>query len=434
VSEVSASVASVITNPTLLVSWSHAEPGWSATDRRQRQDAVLRLTDNLRTLGIDAELDLHQPAGTDWTRWGPDKVDSCDYVLIVGSPAWSRAWRGDGDPTVGAGAAAEADALKTLYNRDRDAFRRKVRLVTLPGTPTDVPLGLDGIERYHLVDDIPAALTDLIRGLSNQPSFPKQPLGTLPTLAPDDSWRDSAAADPAPAPLTPAHGETRAELQYKALTDPITVRWRDQWAQSGGTSSRTILTVHAVPSPPAPVSARRLATLSTSLVKQLRATGLFEDAAPLVAIDDPDGVTVTAPQDQSYSAQVRPGQPQGARVDRSGQVSAWHSLPADNMGSALDEPIATAVIEACLALAAATGVLQDDADLALAVEVNPITLLSFIDVSTLGNRSSATLQPLGTNAVKVDPDELVEARALHDGANEAAQTLTALLLRSWGQR
>lgn len=421
------------TNPTLLVSWSHAEPGWLAAERRQRQDAVLRLTNNLRTLGIDAELDLQQPAGTDWTRWGPDKVDSCDYVLIVGSPAWGRAWRGNGDPTVGAGAAAEADALKSLYNRDRDAFHRKVRLVILPGTPAEVPLGLDGIERYHLVDDTPAALTDLIRDLSRQPSFPKQPLGTLPTLPPDDSWRAGAATDPVPALPTPACGETGVELQYKALTRAVAVRWRDQWAQHDGTSSETLITVHVMPSPPVTVSARRLATLSTSLAKQLRATGLFEDAEALVATDDPDGVAVTAPHDRTYLQQVRPGKPRGVRVDRSGQVSAWHSLPADNLGSALDEPTAAAVIESCLALAAAAGT-APSTDLALAVEVSPITLLSLVDVKILGNRNSATMQLFGMNIVKVEPDELVEARALHDGAHEAAQTLTALLLRSWGQR
>jgi len=417
-------------NPTLLVSWSHTEPGWNESQARHRRDAVLRLTNNLRDSGIDADLDLNQPGGSaDWTRWGPSKIKSSDFVLIVGSPAWNRAWAGEGDMTKGAGAAAEADALKSLYNADRDAFRRKVRIVFLPGTPADVPFGLDGIERYRLDNDTPEALSVLIRDLSRQPAFPKQPLGKLPNLPPNVSWRDGTPVA-APEALRPAADHVAgAELRYTTIPGPVPVRWRDQWP-GRDSQAETVITVHVVPFPLQPVPVRRLAALSTSLAGQMRATGLFDDADALSADDDADAVTVTTAPGQRYFSEMRPGKLRGLRVDRAGQVSAWHSLPSDTLGSALDEASAAAAIKDCLLLAAAVGIVQGG-DLALALEISPVTMLAITDVTNLGRRSGTGLAfTSGPNFRRIEPDELVEARALSDGAEEAAQTLASLMLRT----
>lgn len=420
--------------PTLLISWSHSEPGWKPDQERQRRDAVLRLAKNLRLSGIDAELDLHQAGGTaDWTRWGPAKADSSDFVLIVGSPAWKRAWEGNGDQTKGSGAAAEADVLRSIYARDRTAFLRKLRLVFLPGTPSDVPLGLDGIERYYLADETPEALSGLVRDLSNQPAFPKGPLGKLPSLPPDESWRTSAPAARASTPA-PAKGESaEGELRYKDLLEPVTVRWREQWAPRDA-SSEMAISVHVLASPAQAIPARRLAALNASLVCRVRATGLFQDADALATLDDPEGVTVSGPRDQGFMLEVRPGKLLGVRVDRSGQVSAWHSLPGDGLGNAVDEPSAAAAIKRCLLLVAATEAVPDSY-LALAVEISPLTTLSLTDVSTLGHRRTASLQfSFGPNIRTVEPDELVESRALSSGVDEVAATLAGLLLRALGRR
>ncbi len=73
-------------------------------------------------------------------------ISESDFVLVIVGPAWRDAWEGRGDPTKGAGAAAEANALRTLESTDRDAFLRKVRLVLLPGTDASlVPIGLSGV-------------------------------------------------------------------------------------------------------------------------------------------------------------------------------------------------------------------------------------------------------------------------------------------------
>ena len=69
----------------------------------------------------------------DWTRFGPNEIRDADFVIVALSQAWMRRFDGTEDPTVGAGAAREADALLSIFHRDRDAFVRKTKLVILPG-------------------------------------------------------------------------------------------------------------------------------------------------------------------------------------------------------------------------------------------------------------------------------------------------------------
>lgn len=425
--------------PTLLISWSHSEPDWADNPERQRlererRDSVLRLAHNLRISGIDAALDRHQPGGSvDWTRWGPDKVETSDFVLIVGSPAWNLAWRGNGDPTRGAGAAAEADALRTVYSNNRETFLAKVRLVFLPGTPTERPLGMDGVERYDLTDETPAALAELLRDLSGQPAFPPTPLGQLPDLPPDDSWRHGAT--PAAAEPTAPSGDAGSgtELAYLNLDAPVSVTWRDEWSLRES-SSETVITVHVVPFPSQQIPSRRMTALSTSLAGQVRATGLFNDTDGLSMHDGADGITVTASRDERYLRQLRPARLLGLRVDRSGQVSAWHSLPADTMGSAIDGPSAAAAVTACLRLAGAAGTFERG-NVALAVEIGPTTMLDATDVGSLGHRNTAGMPfAFGPNFRRIEPDELVEVRALSSGAEEVGQSLSQSILRALSQQ
>jgi len=145
----------------------------------------------------------HLSASVDWTRWGPLRIAECDFVLVVVSESWRVAWEGRGDPSKGAGAAAEADSLRSIYAENRDAFRDKVRLVLLPGTDSRViPSGLHGVARFKVetIDD--AGLSDLLRNLTEQPEFIKGALGALPKLPPHSSA--SAAARSTTATAGPA--------------------------------------------------------------------------------------------------------------------------------------------------------------------------------------------------------------------------------------
>ena len=91
---------------------------------------------------------------------------------------------GAGDPSRGAGAAAEAVVLRSAYARDREAFLRKVRLLLLPGgDPEEIPDGLHGVPRYPLTSLDRAGLTALLRSLTGQPEFIRAELGALPHRA-----------------------------------------------------------------------------------------------------------------------------------------------------------------------------------------------------------------------------------------------------------
>ena len=137
---------------------------------------------------IDVDIDLFHQAepGVDWTRFGPRRIDDVEWVIVALSRAWRERWEGRNPPTEGAGAVAEADALKSLFARDQDAFRRKVVLVTLPSRRGEdlVPIGLDGVQRRGLRDYSRGEVTPLIRLLTNQPEYPAAPLGGSPELPP----------------------------------------------------------------------------------------------------------------------------------------------------------------------------------------------------------------------------------------------------------
>jgi hypothetical protein len=138
-------------HPSALISWAHVDPGWSPDQIGARRDSVFALATALRHNGVDVDVDLyHLSASVDWTRWGPLRIAECDFVLVVVSESWRLAWEGRGDPSKGAGAAAEADSLRSTYAVNRDTFRDKVRLVLLPGADSrDIPSGLHGVPRFR---------------------------------------------------------------------------------------------------------------------------------------------------------------------------------------------------------------------------------------------------------------------------------------------
>ncbi len=70
-----------------------------------------------------------------------------------------------------------------LFNDDQAEFRRKVKLVLLPGADvSNVPRQLSGVQRFSIGEPVPAHLEDLLRTLTNQPRYVPPPLGTVPVL------------------------------------------------------------------------------------------------------------------------------------------------------------------------------------------------------------------------------------------------------------
>ena len=122
--------------------------------------------------------------------------------------------------------------LKSLFNRNREAFVKKVRLALLPGVDaTTVPTGLDGVTRYSITTLDNDGIEDLVRDLTGQHRYPSPPLGPVPHLEPAprmDEKRRTEESTPVAArrgatPLSPR----RAAMVARASDPPIAIP--EQW-------------------------------------------------------------------------------------------------------------------------------------------------------------------------------------------------------------
>ena len=106
--------------------------------------------------------------------------------MVALSPSWKERFEGRNDPTAGAGAAGEANALRSLWAQDQTAFRDKLVLVILPMMRGEnlVPVELHGVQCYTVENFTNEALEPLLRLLTSQPAYPLRPLGAVPRLAP----------------------------------------------------------------------------------------------------------------------------------------------------------------------------------------------------------------------------------------------------------
>src|ERR1044071_434363 len=99
--------------PTAFVSWAHRAQDWTSAQAKAWEGTVRQFTDALRLAGVDADVDLYHysDADVDWTRYGTSMIEKSDTTIVAMSTAWAERWQGINPPTVGAGAAREADAL-----------------------------------------------------------------------------------------------------------------------------------------------------------------------------------------------------------------------------------------------------------------------------------------------------------------------------------
>jgi hypothetical protein len=108
-------------SPRAFVTWAHRDPEWDDAQATRWREEVRSFAYVLRSLGVDAEIDLFRRSqrGIDWTRYGPKEIEDRDWVLVVLSRAWLERWQGRNLPTIGAGAAAEADALRGIFSKNQ---------------------------------------------------------------------------------------------------------------------------------------------------------------------------------------------------------------------------------------------------------------------------------------------------------------------------
>lgn len=181
---------------TVFISWAHSNTAWSSAEAKEWQAQVADLAATLVELGIDADIDLfHLDETIDWTRFGPSGIQKADVTAVVMSEAWAERWSGTNAPTVGAGAAAEADTLRGLFARNQAEWQRRVVIVMLPGvSDTAVPPDLERVSRLYVDLSDPDSIEAVVRLVTGQPRFPKPKLGRVPVLEPDSDYRGSGGA------------------------------------------------------------------------------------------------------------------------------------------------------------------------------------------------------------------------------------------------
>lgn len=157
------------------MSWAHAHPAWTPGQVAQWRQTVLDFATALRTVGgIDADLDLwHTASHENWSTFGVSGIRENDFVLIAASSSYRERWEETGSPRSGAGSAREANAIKAIFDRDRAEFRRRVKVVLLPGaTIDDIPTELvSSTERFRIGGFDLAGLTPLLRSLYGKPAW-----------------------------------------------------------------------------------------------------------------------------------------------------------------------------------------------------------------------------------------------------------------------
>ncbi|MGW4963206.1 SEFIR domain-containing protein [Nonomuraea sp. NPDC004186] len=173
--------------------------------------------------GIDVRFDKFQPPGTDFTRWGPNMVDECRFVVIVASRAYKERWEGKNRTDEGAGAAREIDTIRSHYNRDQHTFNYKFVLAVLVGvTDEDVSNEIYArLDRFYLNPQDYRTVEKLVKRLWDHHDYPVVPIGPRPTFE-KKPLATAALKDVFPLPSANAVHEkaTHAAALVDSLHDP----------------------------------------------------------------------------------------------------------------------------------------------------------------------------------------------------------------------
>jgi len=239
---------------------------------------------------------------------------------------------------------------------------------------------------------------------------------TKPAVAP--SFPGSTTEPAFPAAQQPRL--TAPRPLWTPLGQPVHAQWRADSTRSE--YSRSTLELHSIPVDQRSVEARVLRDLPDALSILGRQGGLF---------DQNEAVQSRAFEDRAEAFSPGNGSRHGAKgiaAYRDRRVVTWLPLPYGNLGSVFDEEDVKNRLIASLALHANTG-LHDGGEVALAVSVEPITMLMVGRAGDIERRSSAQFlyTMASTSSLRIEPNDSVPASALGAQASEIADELTAKL-------
>lgn len=214
----------------------------------------------------------------------------------------------------------------------------------------------------------------------------------------------------------------KAPLDWRPLAAPVAVPW-EALRLGGKQTLGTVLEVHVIPVASTALPATALADLADRLARTGREHRLFGQDRALDVGSDEDSARAIARTDGRLPFA-------GLRESRSRTLSVAVQLSSDMLGSLLDKSDISAKIDLALGIAAdlnlATG------DVAVAVALLGLQLLTEGSIADLGRRSSAALSGLAHNSesIRIDPADQIPCAALGTAREEvAAEYATRLILR-----
>lgn len=156
--------------PKIFISYSQDSPDHMAQ--------VLKLADQLRTDGIDADIDQYESAPPQgWATWMERQISDADFILVVCTETYKR--RADGKEEYGKGRGVIWESILTtqyLYNAAA-GNTRFIPVVFEKSHIKFIPIHLQPASYYCITTE--DGYENLYRRLTNQPKVVKPPLGKL---------------------------------------------------------------------------------------------------------------------------------------------------------------------------------------------------------------------------------------------------------------
>ena len=182
---------------TVFISYSHDSPEHAAR--------VLELSDKLRDLGVDTELDqYHTRPSQGWPLWCEERLrpENSKYVLTICTPTYRNRLENKAPADEGRGVYWEGSVVYQ-YIYDEKANERFIPVLLGNETDESIPLRLKGYTTYAVgqFDLSDSGFEALYRELTAQPAVIKRGLRDKVVLEPRSS---PALVFPAPLPERPA--------------------------------------------------------------------------------------------------------------------------------------------------------------------------------------------------------------------------------------
>lgn len=222
-----------------------------------------------------------------------------------------------------------------------------------------------------------------------------------------------------------------APLTWTDLTTPADVVWRWDVPQIAKTSSAPILDVHLIPLNDGQLRATQMSQLPNVLTRAARDAGLFTETDPVVAGNTAHLAWTTSHTSSSTSRGF--GFPhhnetwRGVLVHRTGQVSVFESLPADFIGTLVDQHDLQQRLSRLLVVAAAH-LPPQVTDAAVAASLGPLSQVSEGDPSQVGIRTSGSIHSMKPGAAVMHPKHAVPVAGLKAQPGDVAVELAAELI------